>query len=176
MSLTIQPGYPKQVGSESWIFSWTSTESDPTFSVYRNGQFLTSTKRNCVTIDAAPSDIIQIFDDTETPSEGNEPTVDIHWASVPNTKKYRIDKETSPSSGTWNHVQTVEDLGQAQFKFRVDPLVDDVATSFRVVPVGTNGNDGTAASFQVTVPRHPDPPSVGYVFSDATKKVTISAA
>ena len=168
-------GYPKRVSNTGWLYAWTSTESEPTFSIYKNGVFVTSQKRNSITLNVVPADMIQVFDNADNPAEGNDPDPTIHWASVATAARYRIEKETSPGSGSWNHVATVEDLGQSTFTHRV-PLVDDVETSFRVTPVGVNGNDGTAASFQVTIPRHPDPPDVNFAFSDVDSKVTVTAA
>lgn len=174
--MTITFRDPVNVGVNHWRFRWTSDVSNPTFRVAKNGKLITETSLRSITLQLLAGDVLDVSDDGSDPDGTPDGAVELAWAGVAGAEKYRLEQETSPGSGTWNNLAVIRDDGRSQYKYKTAPLVDDTATSFRVTPVGTNGNDGTPAAINVTVPRHPSTPDVDYSYSDVTKKVTIAAA
>lgn len=174
--MTVTFKEPVNVGVNHWRFRWTSTVDNPTFRVAKNGRLVTETSLRSITLQMLEGDVLDVSDDGSEPDGTPDGAVELAWAGVANAEKYRLEQETSPGSGIWNTLAVIRDDGRSQYKYKTAPLVDDTATSFRVTPVGTNGNDGTASAINVTVPRPPSVPDADYAFSDSTKKVTISAA
>lgn len=173
--MTVTMNDPVTVGPGAWMITWSSDVSDPTFNIFKNGKHVASTQMTRLTLMCEPSDVIEVADDTLVPSEGADAAIEISWPAVASTDSYKVEEESSPGSGTWTVRAKVPDDGASRFSFKTAPLVDDIATVFRVTPIGTNGNDGTPTSFNVTVPRHPSAPDVTFTFSDVTKKVTVAA-
>jgi hypothetical protein len=167
---------PVNVGVNHWRFRWTSTIDGATFRVAKNGKLITETSLRSITLQMLAGDVLDVSDDGSDPDGTPDGAVELAWAGVADAEKYRVEQETSPGSGTWNNLAVIRDDGRSQYKYKTAPLVDDTATSFRVTPVGTNGNDGAASTINVTVPRHPSTPDVDYAFSDASKTVTITAS
>lgn len=175
--MTIVLNDPVNVGVGAVLFSWTSDAVDPLFRITKNGLPIQSTRSNRVVLMCLPSDVIAVSDDGSNPAdEGAEASLEISWPAVASSAFYKIEEETSPGSGTFDVRAVIRDDGRSRFLYNTAPFVDDVATVYRVTPIGTNGNDGTPTSFNRTVPRHPSAPDVTVTFSDSTKKVTIAAA
>jgi hypothetical protein len=55
-------------------------------------------------------------------------------------------------------------------------LADGATHSFRVVPVGVNGNQGTLVSYSSLMVRYPDVPRARFAYDAGDGTVTITAA
>ena len=94
---------------------------------------------------------------------------------------YRIDHatgESEPSENDWSEIGRRPRTAVWAYLFTTATLADLTWHWLRVVPVGLNGNDGTAL---VVTPktqhvRRPDSPDLATAFDDGTQKLTWSAA
>lgn len=110
--------------------------------------------------------------------------VEIEWntaADDTDVDYYRIDHATgqsTPAAEDWSEIGRIRRDGAWTYRYRTAALADLTWHWLRVVPVGKNGNDGTALTFTPTAQhvRRPDAPSVATAFDDGTDKVTWSAA
>ena len=174
--MTLALNEPKFVGEGYWEFSWVSSETDPNFKISKNGEHLMQTRLTRAIIACDEADHIEISDDDSDPQDGSEAKLEVTWPAVAGADSYRVEQETSPGSGVWLPRAKIKANSSGKMAYRTPALADDTATVFRITPIGTNGNDGTPTTVNVTVPRHPSAPEVAYSFSDVTAKVTIAAA
>ena len=76
----------------------------------------------------------------------------------------------------WTERARVRHRETAYMQWMTRWLEDETSHQFRVVPVGTNGNEGTARTLTCLMVRNPTPPDVDYAYSNSTNKVTVSEA
>lgn len=176
MAVTIQS--PVQVGPNTWRLFWSSDQSDPTYRIYVDGRFVQSTTAEHgdfpMNYLAGEAGLIEILDDAVSP-----PTTAIGaqallaWDEVSGAGKYRVERYVD---GAWVVVKEIT-ADQLRYHYWTPALAGGVTThDFRVTTVGINENEATPVVVNVLMTRHPDPPIVGFAFSDGTKKVTVSAA
>ena len=92
---------------------------------------------------------------------------------------YRIDHATGESTpASWTEVGRLRHDAREIYSFRSAALADLTFHWFRVTPVGTDGNDGTAKVFtpESQHVRRPDAPDFDTSFDDGTQRITISEA
>ena len=174
MSVTIEQ--PQRVGPGAWRITWSSDLSDPTFYVYRDGRLIATTALTSLvfTIAAGESPVIEVFDDAATlPSTAFPGRVTLAWYAIAAVDHYRIDEYVA---SVWTQRRRIRDDGSGYFRWRSRFLKDVTSHQFRVVPVGTNGNAGTATSFTVLMVRHPDPPNLTTSYDSGTRQLTFTAA
>jgi hypothetical protein len=172
MAVTINE--PKQVDSRSWLVSWSSDEDNPTYYVYKDGRIVGTTKDTQMIFTVEPGEalVIEVLDDEDAEPQTAYPgRLMLRWYQSPATDYYLVQEYYG---GSWVTRKKVADLGQGYFAWQTRFLEDSTVHQFRIVPVGTNGNEGTAKTFSVLMVRHPDVPDVDYSYSDTTNKVTIS--
>jgi len=156
-------------------FSWTSNLDDPTFWVYRNGVLATVTKATSVTwsVDPAEELVVEVLDDANAkPARSFPGRFTLHWQGTAGVDHYRIEESVS---GVWTTRGRVADIGQNYFRWVSRWLEDETTHQFRIIPVGTNKNEGTPKTFSALMVRNPDVPDVNWSYDAGTKKVTISA-
>ena len=174
MAVTIQP--PEQIGSWSWLISFSSSLEDPTFYVYVNGKLYATTDQENIIITISPGETsenvyVEIFDSAgETPAEVFPGRLTLHWKASSNTDYYRIDECVDAS---WVERARVYDSGEEYFSWKTRFLEDVTEHTFRLVPLGTNGNEGGELILVCLMVRYPDQPELELTYSDATHKVTI---
>lgn len=162
-------------GEGAFRVVWSSTLSTPTFYVFVDGKEVTRTTltSRVFHVEAGATPVLEVLDDPdETPSLARTSRRQMQWQGSGATARYRIERY---NGADWDEVGSVEDIGVGGlFDFNTDPLPDGTAASYRVVPIGTNDNEGTPAALTINQVRHPDPPDVGYAYAAGTQKVTIT--
>lgn len=175
-----------------WQLTFTSDLAAPTFRLYRDGILIRTIAgtddngdigSNGEAVVEVAGDTFPVFtvvdDDTAAAPDGYPDHVTLGWyaadgpASSALTDYYRVDQY---DGAEWNEVGRVPDTGAGYFTWASGTLADDTTHTFRVVPIGRNGNAGTAVTFAMLVVRYPDPPNVTYAFNAGAGTVTITAA
>jgi hypothetical protein len=168
-----------RAGEATWLLEWaTDLPADPvpSFRIYRDGELLSTTTATelLVQADVGESPIFEVLDDDEPDAPAAYPAyVTLAWYAAAGTDYYRIDRLIS---AVWTEQARVDDDDSGYFTWASGRLADNTTHQFRVVPVGTNGNDGTATSFAVLLVRYPDAPDVTYAYDSGTGFVTVAAA
>lgn len=164
------------VGPGAWLVRWTSDLTDPIYRVFRDGSELYRTLNNWAvfTLAAGESALIEVLDNAaEMPQTAITPRVHLAWDSVAGAKRYRVERLVDAA---WALVKEIEDDGQARFQYDTPPLADAATDhQLRVTTIGDNDNEATATAVNVTMIRHPDPPTNAMSFDDVTKTITVAS-
>jgi len=153
--------------------AWSSDLEDPTFYVYRDGTLIATTKQTRMRFTVAPGEqlMLEVLDTTAEPTEAFPPHLDLHWRAAADTDHYRIDEYVA---AVWTERGRVRDTGRPYYTWRTRALEDVTTHTFRIMPVGTNGNDGSAVTIACMMVRHPDEPTATWLYNSGTRKVTIT--
>jgi len=156
-----------------WRVSWTG--SADLYYVYVDGVRAGTTSVLWFDVTVAPgaSPIIDVFDSAAAVPEPVYPDgVTLAWYSAgDDVATYRIEKYV----GTDWIVQA--SAGPAWYQtWKSGRIADDTTHTYRIVPVGINGNDGPAVQFVALVVHHPDAPQVDMTYDAGDGTLTISAA
>ncbi|MHC4123925.1 MAG: hypothetical protein ACYSSI_10155 [Planctomycetota bacterium] len=169
--VTMQP--PIRTGDRSVLLKYSSDLPTPTFYIYVDGVLVAETAQTEYTIVVSLNEnvIVEILDDADAqPMQIFPGKLRVGWFFVEDTDYYRVEEYISSQ---WvERKRLPENNGYLTWESRF--LEDGQDHTFRVIPVGTNGNDGTEKQFTVLMVRHPDTPDVSYSYSNQTNKVTIS--
>jgi len=173
MSVTITR--EARIGPASWLLEWSSTESDPTYYIYLDGQLQATTTREWWQFDLLENEQVQIeiLDSAATPQTAYPSRATIAWLPVDDAERYKVDQY---SGGAWSTVRTTYDDIASGYTHTTTPLADDTTHQFRVVPVGENEIDGNEINVNIHMVRRPDKPDVAYTYNDGTATVTIASA
>ena len=166
MSVTITK--QTQTGGGVWSLAWASDIPNATFYVYKNGILSYSTKTNSGSFMASQGGrlLIEILDDINLkPTEVYSGVVRIGWYMTEETKSYLIEKL---SGASWVKVGSIIDIGIWWYNWTSDVLNDCESYSFRVTPVGLNGNHGQPIVFVGFMVRNPDEPNLSVVMNNDT--------
>lgn len=166
-----------RVGDVGFRLDFASDQPEPTFYVYRDGRAVSEGTQPSYLAVVLPgeSPVFEVLDDAEAaPQEGYPAYVTLSWyAGGADVDRYLVQQFVS---GVWTTKATVRDSGRPYFTWRSGTLADVTSHQFRVIPVGDNGNQGTATSFTVLMVRYPDPPDVAFSYDEGTGEVTVAAA
>lgn len=164
---TVQAAGPNQV-----MVRWSSDLTNPLYRIWRGGVRIDVTRRNwgVFALDGGDARDIVIADDSAVPSGTAEKHAVLLWDAVAATAAYRVEQSIDAA---WVTLHEVADDGRQLYQWRTPLLPAGTATSFRVTPIGTNGNDGTPVTPTVTLAGQPDPPEVAATYDLGT--MTISA-
>jgi hypothetical protein len=77
-------------------------------------------------------------------------------------------------TSVWTTQATIKEDGRSDYEYRTVALDDDASLELRVIPVGTNGEDGTALTVTAETVRHPDPPFLDITYNDTAATLTIA--
>ncbi|HEX4793719.1 MAG TPA: hypothetical protein VH370_08010 [Humisphaera sp.] len=146
--------------------------SGATFYVYRDGQLLRTTTANHFScrIDPDTAPVFEVFDDPSTAPAALPRSLLLFWYRSDATDYYRIDQY---DGSAWNFVTRIPDDGRSTYLWTSPNQPDGQVAQFRIVPVGTNGNEGTPTTIARLIVAHPLPPQVSYSYDAGTGKVTI---
>lgn len=172
--MTVTMNVPEQIDYRSWRVSWSSDVEDPTFYVYVDGALYLTTMdtETIVTVDEGEVPIIEVLDDEDAiPTLAWPSRLTLCWYAEPDTGYYQVQEYVDED---WIARGNVSDRGEGYFKWQSRVLEDVTSHQFRIIPVGTNGNEGTARTFVCLMVRHPTPPDVSYAYSDSTHTVSIT--
>ena len=160
------------------VYEWSSDEDDPTYYIYVGAELVNATKATSQEFHVETDDYpaIEILDDADTaPQYARSSRETLAWYAHASAEKYRVDELVS---SVWTERAMIYDAGEGFFLWTSRPLEDVTQHEFRVVGIGTDGNDGqTPARIFVPIIRMPDVPNVAYTYNGATPKtVTITEA
>jgi hypothetical protein len=170
MSVTVNT--PQQLDSLNYRLSWSSDLADPLFRIYQDGLLIDTTRANSrdFSVSVGESLIVEILDDDSEPQHAFPGRFLLGWYPTGETAFYRIEKE---NGGTWKKKTTVNEIGQGFYSWRSDFLEDCQLHTYRIIPIGTNGNEGDPVVISALMVRHPSPPDVEYNYEPATRQLTI---
>jgi len=174
--MTVTINTPVQTGSNTWLVSWSSNLSTPTYYIYQDGTLIKTMQTTSTTFWAAAGESlnIEILDDEdEVPESAFPGRLTLAWEKCTETDYYRIDEYVDAA---WTERARIPDDGTYYYQWQTRFLEDVTSHQFRIVPVGDNGNEGAAKTFTVLMVRHPAEPSVSYTYAALTGVVTIASA
>lgn len=167
-----------------WTITWSSDLGSPPADGYRvfvNGALVASGNMESWTVklQAGEALVFEVLDDPDqVPQTAFPGRLTLGWRRVSTAEHYRVEEYVDDA---WTEVATVTDDGSEWRNWQTRYLEDGETHHFRVVPVHTNGNDGTALNVAVLMVRHPDAPITNdevddtFSYSNSTKKVTVAA-
>lgn len=176
-------GASQNLGGGRWLVAWSSTLGSPPpdgYRIFKSGVLVAQTDQESWQFTLAPGEqlVLEVLDDADQEPESAFPgTLLLGWRRTANTQEYRVEEYVG---GLWVERRTVPDNGREWYSFESRFLEDVTTHQFRVIPVGTNGNDGTAISFSALMVRHPDQPiedselNERFTYSEDDKTVTIA--
>lgn len=175
MSVTIDA--PVWVSQSSGIvrLTWSSDLTDPTYTVYRDGELvLTTTATEYVfAVASGEAPVIEVYDAAPAAGpEGYPSRMLLGWTAVADTDEYRVEQYVGTA---WTTRATIDDTGAGYYTWRTGVLADDTTHQFRIVPVGDNGNDGDPLALTMLMVRHPDPPDVEFEYDAVAGTIAVSA-
>ena len=176
--MTVTYDAPEPVDLVTMRISWSSDATTPVpFRVYLGGVLISQqdsddgTGSIDVAIPPGAEPFLEVLDSsTAAPSLAFPGRVTIAWDGVTGAGSYRIEEYVSAA---WTARQTITDRGEGAFLWASRWLEDCQTHQFRVVPIGTDENEGTPLSFSFEMVRHPNTPSVSYVLN-GDRTLTIS--
>jgi len=169
--ITLEP--PIRTGTRSCLLRYSSDLDEPVFYIYLDGVLVaeTSQAEYAIAVNPGESYVIEILDDPDAqPMQVFPGKVRLNWFYVEDTEYYRIDEYVD--SAWVERARMPENNGYLTWESRF--LEDGQSHTFRVVPVGVNGNEGTARQFAVLMVRHPDVPDVSFGYSQTNRTITIT--
>lgn len=167
------------LGDDTYRLNLASTESDPVYSLYRNGVLIATTESDYFDVVVAPGDspTFVVIDQTESAPTGEAdypPRLTIRWSGVDGAYLYRIEELIDAA---WVTRAQILDEGLGQ-NFRGDwetrVLEDGEEHSFRVLAVTSANLESTALQRTALMVRHPDAPNPTYTYASGTGLVTVS--
>lgn len=164
-----------QLSTYTWRITWGSTLGSPTYRVHVDG-VLASTQTAAsfdITVDDNWQPVVEVLDDSSDPQPAFPAQLVLGWRTDSDAAEYRIEQKVA---GVWTEHATVARSSAAYQSYTTPALADQTTHEWRVIPIDTAGNDGTAIAFSTLMVRHPDIPDVSFAYSAGTGKVTISAA
>lgn len=164
------------LGFGQWRLTWVSDETDPTFRIYRDGVLVATTKlaTHLVRIDDGSFPVFEVLDDDEAePQRSYSGRAEIAWFTHPDVDSYDVQEW---DGAEWITRQTLRRDDRSYLRWSSRVLEDVTSHQFRVVPTGTNGNEGTDIELEIFIVHVPDPPQVTYAYDADDETVTITAA
>ena len=164
----------------------TSDLGDPWFYWYSNGAYVGRTSEGrrwfgrrfdqALRIGVLDSES-ESFDPIANAPDGFPPTRTLEWirSTDADTAEYLIEEQID--GGDWEELARVRmQPGQWRYTYETDALADGSSYAWRVTPIDTVGNSGTAVTIAAeTIVRRPDPPDIA-VSLGAGPLVTYSEA
>ncbi len=165
---------PRRVGINEWEFTWSSTLTDPTYSVYHESRRILVTDLESIVVvgsgDVIPD--VEVRDDELNPQQIETPgRLILTWYGQ-GEGEYLVEQHDGAG---FVEVARLYDRGQGYFQFETAFLPDVALARFRVTPTDAAGNAGTAVEFKSTIARRPDLPRWNAVYNSGPNNVTIDA-
>jgi len=175
--MTVTMNQFQRVGPSTWNISWTSDLEAPLFHVYMNGILYLETYANNFnyTVELNESPVFQVFDNTtDRPLDAFPDRFTINWLypGDPSEVDYFLVHEYD--DGDWVDREKVLYDGKIYYSYISRVLEDQTVFTFKITPIGINGNEGTPSYYSALMVRYPDPPAPGYSYSSGTTKITIT--
>ena len=167
---------PTSLGSGAYLITWSSDQVSPTYRVYLDGVLVsTQTVASSVLRAEGTAPILEILDVPDDVAADAFPDhFTLGWITSTNTSRYRIEKY---SNGAWTATATVAASSDPWQSWSTPRQDDETSVQWRIVPIDSAGNDGTATAFTETMVRNPDIPSVSFAWNGSgSNTVTVTAA
>jgi hypothetical protein len=104
-------------------------------------------------------------------------TKTLFWTASTSTDVDHYRVEQKKDSDAWVELGTVDDDGSWSYQYETPTLEDLASYQWKITPVDTAGNDGTAVTLgPETVVRRPDGPRYEIAYSAGTQRVSYSEA
>lgn len=176
--MTVTYSKPVRIDESTFRLNFTSDEDTPvTFRIFKDRRLVDTQVSGSgsgeffLSVGLGESPFVEVLDkNCDIPQIAFSGSVYLNWLAVSGAASYVVAENVSSS---WVDRETILDNGEGVFLYRSRWLEDVTTHQFRVTPVDTAGNQGTALSFSVFQVRHPDVPNVSYTFNSGT--VTIAA-
>ncbi len=157
-----------------WKFTWSATPGASTYWVYYRGALLTTVTTNEVVVREEVSGgfpQIEVAD-----SGGDRPLQYDHpgrvrlaaWSPAPAAGDVSYLRFDEYIDSTWVPVGYSFENGARYHLWESEFLADGSAHTYRIVPVFTDGTEGTASQHAVLVVRHPSPMKLAATVSGGT--------
>ena len=173
--MTVTINQPKQVDARTWLVTWGSTVQNATYRIFKDGALIKITQETSMQfqVEAGENLVIEILDDTTTVAlEAFPGRLTLGWNASLSTDHYKVEELIL---SVWTLRATIIAHGQGFFSWTSRFLEDVTIHSFRIIPVGLNGNDGTAKTLISLMVRNPDIPAQIFVYNGSVAKtVTVS--
>lgn len=174
--MTVSIDAPRRIDRNTVRITFSSDlGGTPTFFIYVDGKLVSEQQHTdyIVYLSAGHSPHIMILDALDAEHIERFPgRIMAQWSDTAATDHYRLEEFISAA---WVLRAKIPDLGESLFKWFTRYLEDVATHQIRLIPVGTNGNQGTAISVGILMVRFPDIPDVSYTYNSGDAKVTIAA-
>ena len=177
--MTVTMNAPKRVGPRAWRLSWSSTESAPTYRVYRDGLLVAQTTATEITlsVDEGEAPVVQVLDTAAAvPDEGHPGRATLGWYAVLGADHYRVEEYVATVWTLRKIIRDRTDGAEGYFRWRSRPLEDSADHRFRARAVDAEGDEATIMDVTWRCVRHPDPPRATYTYAAGTGAVTLAAS
>jgi hypothetical protein len=149
-----------RMGGLAWRAAFTSSLASPTFRVWIDGVRVGTTSIGRWDFTVRPGDgaAVEVYDAAaDEPREPLPARLTVQWRAVTGAASYRVEEY---GGAAWAVRASVTDDGRGYYQWASRRLEDDTTHQFRVVAVGGNGNEATAAQVDALMVRRPDVPTL----------------
>ena len=154
--------------------SYSSDESAPLFYILKNGRLYQKTYATSIVVpvDINEDTIWEVFDSSSYSSNASvmDRRMEFDWGSVDDVDYYRIDYNDSG----YSEYDRIYSDGSSRYHYRSRQLSNAATHQFRVVPVGTNGNEGTSRTFSAYIAGLPAQPGRSSTYNSGKATIVIS--
>lgn len=161
--MTVSNIHIRRLAGQSLQVTWEADTEGP-FRVYRDGIGVVETKLKQAKLYAGLGEFphVEVIDDGSAPTPVNAARLVLRFDGVANAKSYRIER----FDGMWTiEHRMLHDARTGPYVYRTEPVEAGVTAQYRIIPEGTNGEDGTAVVLDKSVIRHPDPPAYSHALN-----------
>lgn len=177
--MVIQNETKTQTGPWTFLLTWGSTLSTPTYYIWINGVLSQTTVEEELQIDLQTGEnvIVDIFDSvSDTPGDAFPNFATLQWnpSGDGESFKYKIQQFVDAA---WATLAVIPDTGLSVYRYETQVLADDTVHQFRIIPIDFNdANEGAIRSISFRMRRYPPAPDVTYSYDSGTGKTTVAAA
>ncbi len=175
--MTVSDLAAQRLAPNTWRLSWSSDLGAPLFYVYRDGILVVGPITPTYLVVRVPDGESPVFDvidqDGVAPDAAYPGRVTVAWWGVDGADHYVVREYVGAA---WVDRKTFWPTQADYYKWLSARLADSTLHTFRVVAVGADGNESTAAEREVYMVRHPDEPAVTFTYDDQTGNVTVAEA
>ena len=177
MAVTINR--PVQIDRYTWLVTYSSSLSDPTFYIWLNGQLVSTTKSTeyRVTVVGSSSPVLDIFDDAASQPEASaQGFFEVMWTLPAAAVQVKVERQAA-GSGSWSEIGTFDVIqGTAKFRFTTEYLDDKTGYIYAATAIDAAGRESEREMAHFPMVRIPDVPAVSMSYDNGTRQVTISSS
>jgi len=166
---------PLYLGERTFQLRFSSDLPDPTFYIWRGGQFLGSTKRGTwnLIVDEGDRADVDVLDVPGAPSYAVPFKGSIWWQGDPRTAVYSVQQYVGAA---WVEVANVLERGETVYKWETPFLENYQTHEFRIIATDPAGNESEALALSLFVVRRPEFTPWTYTYDSGTGRITVYEA